>query len=198
MTAADIEADLREGMRVAGVLIEEPLVMDGTLHRFHSPGDRGSTQNGYYVVHDDDNPHVHFGVNGRIEEQIYWVYEPATLSSEERATAVRDWVGACVSARFEEAVAQSHGKAKLVLSAIHKLEEACVTSSFDPCLELTPDEHEVVKGVLVEAARQVDVPPNRSGYWQAPFLFYGVWIYIFHSEDGHLYLRSKYTGPALS
>jgi hypothetical protein len=93
--------------------------------------------------------------------------------------------------------AQPHRKTKLVLSAIHKLEEAYANGVEDPRGLLTHDEQRVMDEGFSEGRRQIDIPPNRSGYSLERILLHWVWIYLFYSADGYLYLRSEYTGNCL-
>jgi hypothetical protein len=114
-----------------------------------------------------------------------------------RATAVRsDSVDAWVKARLAEA-AQPQGKTLLVLSAIHKLEDANVKGIVESRGVLTHDEQEVMDEGFAIGRRQKIIPPPRSGYSFVPFLLYGVWIYMYYSADGSLSLRSEHTGNCL-
>lgn len=48
-------------MSAAGLEIDEPLVADGTLHRFRVKGDKQGSKNGWYVLHADGVPAGEFG-----------------------------------------------------------------------------------------------------------------------------------------
>jgi putative DNA primase/helicase len=84
LTAADIEAGLREGMHAGGVPIDEPLILDGKRHRFTPPGDKKGSNKGFYVAHGDGVPTVTFEWHGRVERQNFSLRSAATLTPEER------------------------------------------------------------------------------------------------------------------
>lgn len=49
----DHTADFRQAMAAAGIVTDDPILADGTLHRVHVDGDKRGTRNAWYVNHGD-------------------------------------------------------------------------------------------------------------------------------------------------
>jgi putative DNA primase/helicase len=63
-------------MREYGIDIDESIIADGKLHRYHVVGDKGRSRNGWAVLHIDEYPAGKFGCNKRFPgEQISWKME---------------------------------------------------------------------------------------------------------------------------
>ena len=73
-------------MREKGIDIDEPIIADGKLHRYHVTGDRASTTNAWAKLVIDARPAGMYGCNKRFPgEKFPWAMEGARdLTPEER------------------------------------------------------------------------------------------------------------------
>jgi putative DNA primase/helicase len=63
-------------MREHGIDIDESIIADDTLHRYHVAGDKGRARNGWAVLHIDEYPTGQFGCNKRYPgEKFTWKME---------------------------------------------------------------------------------------------------------------------------
>ncbi|MDR4495115.1 MAG: AAA family ATPase [Nitrospirales bacterium] len=66
------------------LLCSEPLIPDGRIHRYDVPGDKPRSQNGWYVLFEDENPTIVFG-SWKTGQQVKWsLKKPNALSPAER------------------------------------------------------------------------------------------------------------------
>ncbi|MEN9490124.1 MAG: hypothetical protein RJA63_573 [Pseudomonadota bacterium] len=83
---AEIEARFVTGMHAAGVPIDEPsLELTGRTVRFHVPGDKKGSKNGWYQAYTDGNPTICFGWWGKVDTQSFSLRDVASASPEDRA-----------------------------------------------------------------------------------------------------------------
>jgi putative DNA primase/helicase len=52
-------------MRAQDIPVDEPIVADGHIHRYHVEGDRGRSRNAWAILHIDEHPAGEFGCNKR-------------------------------------------------------------------------------------------------------------------------------------
>jgi putative DNA primase/helicase len=73
-------------MREHQIDIDENIIADGKLHRYHVAGDKGRSRNGWAVLHIDDHPAGKFGCNKRYAgEQFTWTMKGTRpLTPDER------------------------------------------------------------------------------------------------------------------
>jgi putative DNA primase/helicase len=78
-------------MRDKDIDIDEPIIADGKLHRYHVAGDRKRVRNAWAILHLDDRPAGQYGCNKRYAgEKFSWVMESArALTPNERETLRR-------------------------------------------------------------------------------------------------------------
>jgi putative DNA primase/helicase len=74
-------------MREKEIHVDEPIVADGKLHRYHVAGDRGRKRNAWAILHIDEHPAGKFGDHKRwADEEFPWSMEGGrALTPAERA-----------------------------------------------------------------------------------------------------------------
>jgi phage/plasmid primase-like uncharacterized protein len=77
---------LTSAMREHGIDIDELIVADGRLHRYHVEGDRGRSRNAWAVLHIDEHPAAQFGCYKRWgSEKFTWTMKGTRpLTADER------------------------------------------------------------------------------------------------------------------
>jgi len=88
--ATDIVASFYESMQAAGLAPSKisELVADGRLHRFHIPGDRATSKNGWYRLH-IDNPPSGIAGNWKTGATVKWTMKPQHRMTEAEREALR-------------------------------------------------------------------------------------------------------------
>jgi len=56
-----IETAFSQAMADVGIIIRDPVIADGRLHRFHNKGDKAGSKNGWYVFYSDGVPAGEYG-----------------------------------------------------------------------------------------------------------------------------------------
>lgn len=64
-TDGDVIDQFLAAMREKNIDVDEPIIADGKLHRYHATGDRHHTRNAWAILHIDDRPAGQFGCNKR-------------------------------------------------------------------------------------------------------------------------------------
>jgi putative DNA primase/helicase len=79
--------DFVAAMRAKDIPVDEPIIADGVLHRYHVEGDRGRSRNAWGVLHIDERPAGEFGCNKRYPgEKFPWSMQGTRdLNPAERA-----------------------------------------------------------------------------------------------------------------
>jgi putative DNA primase/helicase len=73
-------------MRERDIPVDEPIVADGKLHRYHVEGDRGRVRNAWAILHIDEHPAGEFGCNKRYNGTKFpWSMKGTGLSAAARA-----------------------------------------------------------------------------------------------------------------
>lgn len=84
----------RAAMAVEGIEIDDDLITDGKLHRYHVKGDRVGVKNAWALLHLDDSPVGQFGCNKRYgSHKFTWKADRATkpMSTAERKAQQAEW-----------------------------------------------------------------------------------------------------------
>lgn len=82
----------RAAMNEAGMVVKEPLIADGILHRCYVDGDKPGTKNGAYILHMDGKPSgyfEHFKTGIRQTLSLSGKREPMTSAMREQIEADR-------------------------------------------------------------------------------------------------------------
>lgn len=107
----DITTAFRQAMLDAGIPCESDIEADGILHRFHIPGDKPRTLNGWYVLYPDGIPAGEFG-SWKSGIQASWCHKPATQLSADEKKAIYDRRIAAQKAREAETEANQAAAAE--------------------------------------------------------------------------------------
>ncbi len=83
-TNSEAENVLRQAMREAGIVTSYPIISDGQLHRFHIEGDKQGSENGWYVLFDDEVPAGAFGCWKRNIHEKWCSIKKKLLSPKKR------------------------------------------------------------------------------------------------------------------
>ncbi len=100
----------RAAMEAAGLPAPANIIADGTLHRFHVSGDRPRSENGWYVLHDDDPLAAAFGCWKRGISET-WCDKPTDTLAPAEKTALQARIKA-VHAERERAQTDIQAKAR--------------------------------------------------------------------------------------
>jgi len=107
-----IESDFKNAMHKAGVLIKDPVVADGKLHRFHIDGDKRNSKNGWYVLFGDELPAGSYG-NWKTCEQYTWcARSPSELTLAQRTMHMKRMEEARKLRELEEKVTRQNAQQK--------------------------------------------------------------------------------------
>lgn len=84
-TMTDYLDAFRSAMRVAGIEPPPEILGDGRLHRFTVAGDRAKSDNGFYVLHEDEPVAGNFGCWKRGISETWCAKTGASMTPEEKA-----------------------------------------------------------------------------------------------------------------
>ena len=78
-------------MREQDIPVDEPIVADGKLHRYHVAGDRGRDRNAWAILHIDEYPAGEFGCNKRFNGTKFpWTMKNTRALTAAERTALKE------------------------------------------------------------------------------------------------------------
>lgn len=116
MSEAEVKTTFRQTMAAEGIATDDPIIVDGKIHRVHVMGDRKGTRNGWYVVHGEPYPVGRFGAWNRDGTHAWELTPRERLSREEQAVLEkgREEARAAQQAEIEQAQAKARKTAHYI------------------------------------------------------------------------------------
>lgn len=180
----DIVTDFRAAMLAAGIITDNHITADSTLHRIHIDGHRPGSRNGAYILHGDSKPAGWFmdfktGVTGTWNAGGgHWHMDEAT----------RQWIEAGKRQRKAE-IETKHGKTALKAQAIWNAATPCTDHPY-----LTR------KGVKAHGLRVSDWVKwtGEPGNWRSIVVLYALLVPLRDAEGKLWNLQAIFTEPHLA
>jgi putative DNA primase/helicase len=114
----DFIQQFKAAMANDNIIMSEPIIPDGDLHRFYVDGDSANTLNGWYVLHNGELPRGAYGCWRRHPgETIKWSLKSETLMTVEEKARYFASIAAAKEKQFKAKEA-AHAKAKETAKSI--------------------------------------------------------------------------------